>query len=433
MRLIDESSEWGIVSAIFAGRSSHARIRSTQVLSTAHFTEPFYRNVFRECQRDIAEYGPDGFSAMRVYQKILDPINDREQRDKLFHRFVDLVDVLFCWGDYLASLKQLEKLLHDSLIARGVVWLGEELQKVGDADEDPIDMMNRLIRKFESRTKLLDCDTPSFEKDYFATIDEEESAKSKPFHTGLLCFDQSECLYRGCNAVVAAKPGRGKSAIVLQMAGSAALRGLRVAYFGAEMPRADITSRVIQAAVGMTKDETRKPSEDATQFVTSVNGYMFSFDNRVKRSVADINATCMQLKASDGLDIVIVDHIGLLPSSVRGSRYEQVSQLSNDLRVMAGTLEVALVTVAQVNRGGDGKPGLQNLRDSGRIEEDATSVMFLHCEDDQVSLANSSTDVYFAKNRNGPNLAYDGIEFKKPWQQFVFVPKSDFGEYGEAF
>jgi replicative DNA helicase len=130
------------------------------------------------------------------------------------------------------------------------------------------------------------------------------------------------------------------------------------------------------------------------------------------RAVAKVQAV------TSGLDLLIVDYLGLVePSDRRKSRYEQVSELSNQMKTLAMELQVPVLCLSQLNReagkgresgkSADTKPRLEHLRDSGKIEEDADVVLLLHRSDRKATDANLEV----AKMRNGATgdipLQYD--------------------------
>jgi replicative DNA helicase len=143
------------------------------------------------------------------------------------------------------------------------------------------------------------------------------------------------------------------------------------------------------------------------------------------RAVAKVQAV------TSGLDLLIVDYLGLVePSDRRKPRYEQVSELSNQMKTLAMELQVPVLCLSQLNReagkGADTKPRLEHLRDSGKIEEDADIVLLLHRSDRKATDANLEV----AKMRNGAtgdiSLTYDpegcrfsGYQHRDTYEEFA--------------
>ena len=85
-------------------------------------------------------------------------------------------------------------------------------------------------------------------------------------------------------------------------------------------------------------------------------------------------------KNAAGFDLLIVDYIGLVKAADRTrARYEQVGQITSDLKAIAKDLKVPVLALCQLNRDADGaEPKLSNLRESGSVEQDADAVLFIH-------------------------------------------------------
>ncbi len=104
--------------------------------------------------------------------------------------------------------------------------------------------------------------------------------------------------------------------------------------------------------------------------------------------------------SQDGLDFVVVGYLGLLRAiDQRAKPYEQVTQLSRDLKSLAIEINKPILVLAQLNRGAgktDDAPKLEHLRDSGAIEQDADNVLFIHRQ-----RGKSETKLILAKQRQG--------------------------------
>jgi replicative DNA helicase len=106
--------------------------------------------------------------------------------------------------------------------------------------------------------------------------------------------------------------------------------------------------------------------------------------------------------------MVVIDYLGLIrPATKGGSTYENVSQVSRDLKRMALSLNVPVMCLSQLSRTVEGRedkrPRLSDLRDSGAIEQDADAVLFLYRDDyyQGVRTAESAVQLNVAKNRHG--------------------------------
>jgi len=127
-------------------------------------------------------------------------------------------------------------------------------------------------------------------------------------------------------------------------------------------------------------------------------------------NILQVRSMARRLKRSKGLDVLIVDYIGLMNGlDPKMARSYQIEEMTRGLKALAKELDIVVLCLAQVNRGAAEKqmqpPGLHELRDSGGIEQDADVVMFLH----RPIAANPSLDAQWqnyavcrmAKNRQG--------------------------------
>ncbi len=246
-------------------------------------------------------------------------------------------------------------------------------------------------------------------------------------YTGFPQFDaKTKGMKPGEYIILAARPAVGKTALALNFAANIALRGKTVAVFSLEMQSELLVKRMLAYVSGVTFNDmdTRGnlSSEDTGklyQAFNALNGAPLYLDDYSLNSPSDVLSKCRRLKRDHGLDLVIVDYIGLMkPETNRSSdsRQNEVSDMSRKLKVYAKDLGVPILALSQMSRGvekeKDREPQLSDLRDSGAIEQDADVVAFLH----DPSKSNPNTPeglikMIIRKNRNGPIG-----EIKLQWQ-----------------
>ena len=248
-------------------------------------------------------------------------------------------------------------------------------------------------------------------------------------------------LQKGDLIIVAARPSVGKSTFAMNIAEYAATTaGKRVAVFSLEMSREQLTTRMLcsQAKVDMQKVNSGETTEEdllvlSDALLTLSDSKMY-IDDSGNRRVADIRSRCRRQKTRYGLDLVVVDYLGLLQlTSKRGSLVADIAEATRALKILAKELEVPIMLLCQLSRGSESRkengyrPILADLRDSGAIEQDADLVLLLYRKalamrnrkDDSASgapneeIEDNSAEVIVAKNRNGPlktvNLAWQGM------------------------
>ena len=126
-------------------------------------------------------------------------------------------------------------------------------------------------------------------------------------------------------------------------------------------------------------------------------------------SVGEMRSKARRLKAEHGLDLIIVDYLQLMQGKNAESRQQEISDISRNLKALARELKVPLIALSQLSRsvetrGGDKRPMLSDLRESGALEQDADIVSFLYREDyyNKETENQHITEVIVAKHRNGP-------------------------------
>jgi replicative DNA helicase len=124
-------------------------------------------------------------------------------------------------------------------------------------------------------------------------------------------------------------------------------------------------------------------------------------DDTPSRSVSDIRAEARQLVADGGLDLLVIDYVQLMKGNEtrRGmNRNEQITEIARELKVLAGELQLPVMVLSQLKRI-QGRPKLDDLRESGALEQEANQVALLHRVDHREG---GPTAFILAKNRNGP-------------------------------
>ena len=215
--------------------------------------------------------------------------------------------------------------------------------------------------------------------------------------------------------LVAARPAMGKSAFALNMAMNVAKKYKKtVAIFNLEMSREQLAIRLLasEGFLDMSKLTTGKLSEEEWGKLCMASASLSQSDIRIDDNpsvtVADINAKCRRL---DNLGLVVIDYLQVMQGSGYGrnsdNRVTVVGDISRALKIMAKELNVPVVCLSQLSRAVEGRtdkrPILSDLRESGAIEQDADSVMFLYRDDyyHENSEDKGLAECIVAKNRHG--------------------------------
>jgi replicative DNA helicase len=228
--------------------------------------------------------------------------------------------------------------------------------------------------------------------------------------------------------ILAARPSMGKTAFAMNIAENAAIEeGKVVGIFSLEMSREALLLRLLcsRARVDAHKMRTGSLWRDDMQKVVRAMEELASsrifIDDTPGVSLSEMRAKARRLQQSCGsLDLVVVDYLQLMSGGSKRfeNRTQEVSAISRGLKALAKELHVPVLALSQLSRapesrGGDHRPQLADLRESGSIEQDADLVMFIFREEvykqDDPDLQGRA-EIIIAKQRNGPigrvNLAF---------------------------
>ncbi len=248
--------------------------------------------------------------------------------------------------------------------------------------------------------------------------------------------------------IIAARPSMGKTALAMNIAENAAvLDGKVVGVFSLEMSREALLMRMLASHAQvdskdlrqgfLTKDDMRKLTRATEQLSQS----KLFIDDSPGISVSEMRAKARRLRQTEGLDLLIVDYLQLMSAvPIGGKRFEnrtqEVSAISRGLKALAKELKVPVVALSQLSRapesrGGDHRPQLSDLRESGSIEQDADVVAFIFREEvykkDDPDLEGIA-ELIVAKQRNGPTDMIK-MAFIKRYTRFENLAKeSEFGQ-----
>lgn len=233
---------------------------------------------------------------------------------------------------------------------------------------------------------------------------------------------------RGNLVVIAARPSMGKSALVANIAENAALgvgdpagRQYPVVLFSLEMSESELAQRFVASQARIPGEDLRRGRVPERQWPKILDACRrlaqapLYIDDSSDTGVLEVRAKARRLhhKLQDrgGLGLIIVDYLQLMRHEGRvESRVEQVGQISRGLKGLARELHVPVIAISQLSRaveqrGGDKRPILSDLRESGQIEQDSDLVMFIYREEyylKEESERPGEADIIIAKHRNGP-------------------------------
>jgi replicative DNA helicase len=237
--------------------------------------------------------------------------------------------------------------------------------------------------------------------------------------------------------IVAGRTSMGKTSLALNIARNAAVEQRAcVAMFSLEMAREPLVLRLLageakidnrRVRLGLHSEEEEKRIMSATGVLSEAPIYI---DDSPRLRVVDMRSKARRLYNERGINLIIVDHLGLMQAEWRvENRVQEISYISRSLKGLARELNVPLIAVSQLSRASERReshrPQLSDLRDSGSIEQDADVVVFIYRDEYYYTTKEEwerehpgekyppPADIIVAKHRNGPTGQIN-LQFK-PW------------------
>ncbi|HET8650007.1 MAG TPA: replicative DNA helicase [Gemmatimonadales bacterium] len=249
-------------------------------------------------------------------------------------------------------------------------------------------------------------------------------------------FQRSELI------IVAARPSMGKTAFCLNIAASAAIDGHGVAIFSLEMSKESLVHRMLTSEARVDSQRVRRGMLRDTDFtyLARAAGVLQScplwIDDTPALTLLEMRAKARRLKVENDVRLIIVDYLQLMRSpEYAENRVQEISDISRSLKALARELEVPVVALSQLSRaseqrGGERKPILSDLRDSGAIEQDADLVIFIHRPeyyDREDESKRGVAEIMVAKHRNGPTGDVE-LVFNREYTRFDNLSPREEGE-----
>jgi len=219
--------------------------------------------------------------------------------------------------------------------------------------------------------------------------------------------------------VIAARPSHGKSAVALQMAHTMSFADMPIAIVSEEMSALALGKRTIQYVTDTPEEYWNKHSVDVAaeverHFKHRAEVTIIESCGSVEKAVEEIE----KLVTSASVKVAVIDYAQLLRSKGK-DRYEQITRVSQTLRMMASRLQILVIVLAQLNREIEGRkkfvPMMSDIKETGQLEQDADVIIFgvwPHRIDSKLDAKNYQ--FYIAKNRNRA--------INKPFIECEFVP-----------
>jgi replicative DNA helicase len=333
-----------------------------------------------------------------------------------------------------ANIEYHARIIAQMAIKRELIRIASEIHR--DAFEDTTDVFMLLDKVQQAIFQVSESNIKKNYQDMRSIMREaiEELQAKKDHKDGLTGvpsgFTDLDRLTSGWQKsdliIMAARPGMGKTAFVVSAARNAAVRfGMGVAIFSLEMSAIQLVNRLISAEAELESEKLKKGNllEYEWQQLHSRIGALTEapifIDDTPALSILELRAKCRRLKAQHDIQMIIIDYLQLMSGDSSGktggggNREQEIASISRGLKQLAKELSVPVIALSQLSRavetrGGDKKPMLSDLRESGSIEQDADMVVFLYrpeyygiTQDEEGRPVTGMGEVIIAKHRNG--------------------------------
>lgn len=244
-------------------------------------------------------------------------------------------------------------------------------------------------------------------------------------------LDQHVKLRTGQLVVAGARPGGGKSLFGMQIAAKCAIdKGIPTLMLSMEMRRAEVLRRLYaaQASVSLDALNNHTLSDDDHARIDKATGPIRTaplvIDDSPHATLGHLRARLRWMARTAPVKLVVVDYVQLMISSRKSeNRALEVAELTRGLKVLAMELDICVIALAQLNRGleqrASRKPALGDLRESGSLENDADTVLFMNPEPEENGIKRlGEIDIVIAKQRSGPHGIDVPLEFEGRYARF---------------
>lgn len=360
-----------------------------------------------------------------------------------------------------ANIEYHARIIAEQSIKRELIRISSEIQQ--EAYEDTIDVFKLLDKAEQS---LFDVSEAHIRKNYDKmsvllgkAIHEIEERKDKEdgltgVPSGFTALDRVTSGWQPSDLVIiAARPGMGKTAFVLSALRNAAIDFKKpVAIFSLEMSSVQLVNRLISGEAELESDKIKRGDladyewEQLLHKTSKLSEAPIFIDDTPGLSILELRAKARRLVAQHGVSLLIIDYLQLMSGDSSknsgGNREQEIASISRALKGIAKELNVPVLALSQLSRavetrGGDKKPQLSDLRESGSIEQDADMVMFLYrpeyygiTQGEDGMPLNGMGEVIIAKHRNG---RLENVHLKFIGKFTKFTDLDDAGTGGDTY
>jgi replicative DNA helicase len=332
-----------------------------------------------------------------------------------------------------AHVMHYAKIVRDKSILRSLIEAGRNIvESAYDEREvdEILDEAERIVFDIaESRPMKTNDHIVSIMHAVFENLEElrlksatvpEPGAVVSGLPTGFRILDrQTSGFHKSDLIIIAARPSVGKTAFALTIARNMAVKfNLSVGIFSLEMSKEQLAQRLLcsESRVDLHKIRTGYLSDQEWERLTIGASKLYKaniiVDDEPSLDPRTLRAKARRMKREYNIDAIFVDYLQLMHTRGGGqeSRQQEISEISRSLKLLARELEIAVVALSQLSRAvetrEDKRPRLSDLRESGAIEQDADTVLFIYREEyyrkSEKLHEPHEAEIIIGKQRNGP-------------------------------
>lgn len=293
-----------------------------------------------------------------------------------------------------ANVKAYAHIVADRAMERRIIESGQRISEIGADEDTPVDdkleMLHSEISGLERKDSAEIIPFDSLLKSRIQVIDGKfRGTVQRGLMTGFAALDER---YQGIGQtalwVLAARPGQGKTALAMNVAKNVAASGKDVIVFSLEMGKEELTDRLLASESsidsklirsGQFGEEHWNPLSIGTH---KLKGLKIHIIDIPAIDIHRAKAIARKFKRYSDVGLIVVDYLQLMTDSKAKNRFEEVSSVSRELKVMAKQIGCPVLALSQLNRKvedrGDKRPHMADLRESGQIEQDADIITFIY-------------------------------------------------------
>lgn len=294
----------------------------------------------------------------------------------------------------LKYLQEYSEIIRKNAISRKVKAKAQVIQELDDFDK-LVKSCNELPALANYSTNEDELNAYDGAMDFYNRLNEKKAY----IKTGFKTIDKRSYITKGDYIVIGARPSVGKTAFSLQIASNLSDKH-NVVFFSLETSKEKIYDRLMANISGLNMNKIKEGNFSEQELDKILSGIdklknkKITVVNAGGYTVEKIKSKALKLKA----DIIIIDYLGLIVAK-GNTRYEKITNISVDLHTMAQEFGITVVALSQLRRNNNSFPTMEDLRESGQIEQDADMIILLHNDDKEADSDNFK--VIISKNKEG--------------------------------